>query len=198
MRSFVTWLTQNEELPCPIVAAVAHYQFATIHPFYDGNGRTARLLTTLVLHLGGYDLKGLYSLEEYYARNLAAYYRAISIGPSHNYYEGRSEADVTSWVEYFVEGMSSSFDSVLRQMAAHQSRPDQSAQLRQLDAKQRKALQLFEEFEVVTAKQVGDLFGYKPRTSSALCAAWVKVGFLKVIDRSKKARRYALIRKLQN
>ena len=69
MRNLVFWIKENEELPCPIVAGIAHYQFATIHPYYDGNGRTARLLTTLILHLGGYDLKGLYSLEEYYAKN---------------------------------------------------------------------------------------------------------------------------------
>jgi len=70
MDSLVKWINENSSLPCPLVAAISHYQFATIHPYYDGNGRTARLLTTLILHLGGYDLKGLYSLEEYYAKNL--------------------------------------------------------------------------------------------------------------------------------
>ena len=63
MRNLVSWIKENEEIPCPIVAGIAHYQFATIHPYYDDNGRTSRLLTTLILHLGGYDLKGLYSLE---------------------------------------------------------------------------------------------------------------------------------------
>ena len=66
----------------PIKAAIAHYQYATIHPYYDGNGRTARLCATLILHLGTYDLKGLYALEEYYARNLKAYYEALTIGSS--------------------------------------------------------------------------------------------------------------------
>lgn len=64
MKELVGWLNGSLGVPCPIVAAIAHYQFATIHPYYDGNGRSARLLTTLILHLGGYDLKGLYSLEE--------------------------------------------------------------------------------------------------------------------------------------
>lgn len=103
MRNLVSWLKNNEELPCPIVAGITHYQFATIHPHVDGNGRTGRLLVTLILHLGGYDLKGLYSLEEYYAKNLLGYYRAISVGPSHNYYFGRTESDITEWVEYFTE-----------------------------------------------------------------------------------------------
>lgn len=101
MKSLTGWLRSagSHDLPCPIRACLAHYQFATIHPYYDGNGRTARLLTSLILHLGGYDLKGLYSLEEYYAHNLAGYYDALTIGPSHNYYEGRAGADMTKWVE---------------------------------------------------------------------------------------------------
>lgn len=87
MKELVVWFTaaERKELPCPIRAGIGHYQFATIHPYYDGNGRTARLLTTLILHLGGYDLKGLYSLEEYYARNLSEYYEALSIGPTMYY-----------------------------------------------------------------------------------------------------------------
>ena len=102
MYNLVKWIgEQHHNLPCPIIAAIGHYQFATIHPYYDGNGRTARLLTTCILHLGGYGLKGLFSLEEYYARDLLSYYRSISIGLSHNYYLGRVESDITSWLEYF-------------------------------------------------------------------------------------------------
>ncbi|MEX1233242.1 MAG: Fic family protein [Planctomycetaceae bacterium] len=47
MKDLVKWISQSEKqpLPCPLRAGIAHYQFATIHPYYDGNGRTARLLT---------------------------------------------------------------------------------------------------------------------------------------------------------
>src|SRR6202047_842064 len=114
MTELIQWANRKDDLPVPIKAAIAHYQFATIHPYYDGNGRTARLLTTLILHLGGYGLKGLYSLEEYYARYHGCYYEALSIGPSHNYYEGRASADITKWVEYFCAGMADSFESVRR------------------------------------------------------------------------------------
>ena len=114
MKQLMAWLNRRDQWPVPIKAAVSHYQYATIHPYFDGNGRTARLLTTLVLHLGGYDLKGLYALEEYYARDLAAYYDALSLGPSHNYYEGRAEADITKWVSYFIAGMAMAFWSTPR------------------------------------------------------------------------------------
>jgi Fic family protein len=194
MTGMVNWINKNAEVPCPIIAGIAHYQFATIHPYYDGNGRTARLLTTLILHLGGYDLKGLYSLEEYYARNLGAYYEAISIGESHNYYMGRAEADITKWVEYFVEGMTVAFENVLKRMdeAKTQGSPDQSALIRKLDPKQRKVLELFQEFETITSRQIGELFGFKPRTSAALCASWVESGFLNMVDSSNKGRKYKL------
>lgn len=194
MSEMVSWITKNRALPIPVIAAIAHYQFATIHPYYDGNGRTARLLTTLILHLGGYDLKGLYSLEEYYARNLGAYYEAISIGPSHNYYLGRAEADITRWIVYFVTGMVSSFENVLKRMldSKRANLPDQSNLIRKLDPKQRKALELFQTFDTVTAKQIGELFGFKPRTATQLCKQWLEEGFLEIVDFSKKARKYKL------
>src|SRR3984957_20143293 len=194
MHDMVVWIKDSEvlELPCPIRAGIAHYQFATIHPYYDGNGRTARVLTTWILHLGDYDLKGLYSLEEYYARNLGAYYEAISVGESHNYYMGRAESDITKWVEYFVDGRAVAFENVLKCMNEAQYSPDQSTMIRKLDPKQRKALELFQDFETITSRQIGELFGFKPRTSAALCANWIENGFIILNDSSNKGRNYKL------
>lgn len=199
MRNFIFWIKENSDLPCPIVAAIAHYQFATIHPYYDGNGRTSRLLTTFILHMGGYDLKGLYALEEYYARNLPGYYRAISIGPSHNYYFGRAESDITEWIEYFTAGMAFAFEKVVNQMIASNEKgeKDHSELMRTLNPKQRKALELFTQYDIVTSKQIGDLFGFKSRTNAALCKQWVDTGFLEITDQSFKARKYKLSRKFK-
>lgn len=193
MQQMVQWIN-TAKVPCPIIASIAHYQFATIHPYYDGNGRTARLLTTLILHLGGYDLKGLYSLEEYYARNLGAYYEAISVGPSHNYYLGREQADITKWIEYFVEGAAIAFENVLKYMhhASEHGEKDYSDIIRQLDPKQRKVLTLFQKSETITSSQISTLLGFKPSTSSLLCKKWVEEGFLEIADASKKGRKYKL------
>jgi Fic family protein len=194
MPQLVAWLNRKDDIPVPVRAAVAHYQFATIHPYYDGNGRTARLLTTLILHLGTYDLRGIYSLEEYYARDLKAYYDALTVGPSHNYYMGRADADITQWIAYFIEGMATSFERV-RDQALREARKggkDQAQLLRNLDAKQRKALALFEKSREITAKDIGKLFGYKPRTAALLCQRWVQNGFLETVDPAKKSRRYTL------
>src|SRR5207302_4501657 len=115
VKEMVGWVNASlaqQELPVPVVAALAHYQFATIHPYFDGNGRTARLLTTLILHRSGYGLNGIYSLEEYYASNLNGYYSGLAVGKSHNYYFGRAEGDVTPFIEYFCLGMAAAFGKV--------------------------------------------------------------------------------------
>jgi hypothetical protein len=64
--------------------------------------------------------------------------------------------------------------------------------LRTLSPRKRKALELFKVFAVVTAAQVGELFGCKPRTSGQLCQNWVKEGFLVVVNPSNKNRSYGL------
>ncbi len=196
MEELVDWLrrSEHEGVPCPIRAGIAHYQFATIHPYYDGNGRTARLLTTLILHRGGYDLKGLYSLEEYYARDLSAYYRALAVGPSHNYYQGRAEADITAWVEYFCAGMADSFESVRRRAreAADRGMRDDSAALRRLDPRRRRALELFRRSVVITSRDVEGLFGVSQRTARNILSSWVSGGFVLVVDPARKSRSYRL------
>jgi Fic family protein len=196
VKDLIAWLkvSEKEGLPCPVRAGMAHYQFATIHPYYDGNGRTARLLTTLVLHLGGYDLKGLYSLEEYYALDLQAYYEALTVGDSHNYYMGRAEADVTKWIEYFCEGVVVSFENVKRRAleASGKGAKDHSHLLRKLDPRQRKALELFEINDAITSRDVEKLFMISQRMARNLLSDWAQQGFLIVADPSKKSRKYAL------
>jgi Fic family protein len=194
MRQLVAFIHENDALPSPILAAIVHYQLATIHPYFDGNGRTARLLTTLILHLGGYGLKGLYSLEEYYAKNLQDYYNAIGVGPSHNYYCGRVESDITGWIAYFTQGMAIAFEKVVGQMvkAQKEGKKDHSKLLRTLDPKQRKVLKLFKDYATVTSQQIGNLFGFQPRTNAALCKKWVEAGFLAIVDPAFKSRKYQL------
>jgi Fic family protein len=181
-------------LPCPIRAGIAHYQFATIHPYFDGNGRTARLLTTLILHLGGYGLKGLYSLEEYYARNLGAYYEALTVGPSHNDYMGRAEADITQWVQYFCAGAADSFENARNRAseAAGTEVEDSSPWQRKLDPRQRKALELFRHSDAITSRDIAKLFTLSQRAARTLLAGWVEQGFVLLADPAKKSRKYRL------
>ena len=107
---------------------------------------------------------------------------------------GRAEADITKWIEYFISGMAISSENVLKHMikASAQKLPDQTDLIRKLEPRQRRVLELFQEFETITSKQIGELFGFKPRSSSTICAKWVKSGFLSIADLSNKGRKYTL------
>ena len=197
MAALVEWITTEIEkavLPAPIVAALAHYQLATIHPWFDGNGRTARLLATLILHRASYGLKGIYALDEHYARDLAAYYRALTIGPSHNYYEGRAVADLTGFVGYFCGGMAEAFAKVrtAASSAAARHAPDRAAEIRALDPRRRRLLELFAEHDTATAAVIAQYLGLSHRTVVDLCRAWLTEGFLEMANTSRKNRAYRL------
>ncbi len=100
---------QREEIDPVILAGLFHRQFVIIHPFVDGNGRTARLLTTAILGGGGLDIFEIFAFENYYNRNVSAYFRAV--GLQGDYYEREPSIDSTAWLEYFADGI---LDELLR------------------------------------------------------------------------------------
>jgi len=193
MRDMVAWLaqTEREELPTPVVAGLAHYQFITIHPFYDGNGRAARALATLILYRRGYDLGHFYSLEEVYAQLLPAYYVALQTHPHHNYYEGRAEADLTGWVAYFIHSMATTFRGVADEVHAQANSPatPEPPDLHHLDRRARLALGLFTHQETVTTAEIARALGLAPRTVRSLIPGWLADGWLEVSDPARKTRR---------
>jgi Fic family protein len=197
MTAMAQWINveiEAGEWPVPIIAGLAHYQFATIHPYIDGNGRTARLLTTLILHKAGFGLKGIYSLDEYYAKNLPAYYKALTVGPTHNYHDGRAEADVTPFIDYFCSGMADAFSKVraAAQPGLARGVADQSATLRDIDPRQRRLLELFRDKGSVTAAEMAGHLDLAPRTLTGLARAWITSGFLEYQSAARKTRSYKL------
>lgn len=104
MKELVDWVKnpQPQDLSPILYAGIAHYQLVAIHPFEDGNGRTTRLLTTLMLIQNGYDMTKFFALESYYNRDRKAYYEALS---SADKYRIEGQSDLTRWLEYYVEGM---------------------------------------------------------------------------------------------
>lgn len=202
MKELVLWVKENIDiLPTPVVAGLFHYQFVTIHPYFDGNGRTARLITSYIMRKFGYGLKGIYSLEEYYAKNLSDYYQALATHPHHNYYYGRNEADLTSWLEYFIKGVSSAFENIEIKANKEQSKglsSDKSPILRKLDIKQRKVLELFTEYQEITSIQAGQYLSISAQSARLLLNKWVDVGFLKLVNTAKKNRTYGLTKEFEN
>ena len=98
IAAFITWINSplGQEVNPVLRAGITHYELVRIHPFVDGNGRTARAVTTLLLFKEGYDIKKFFSLEEYYDRNPQDYYDALKSAES---------GDLTGWLEYFTQGL---------------------------------------------------------------------------------------------
>jgi len=105
MREFTEWTSKAEDVSPILVAGIAQFQFVHIHPFIDGNGRTARLLSTLILYKTGYDFKRLFTISEYYDKDRPAYYQAIQTVRKNN-------MDMTTWLEYFVDGLRSQMTEI--------------------------------------------------------------------------------------
>ena len=106
MEDFLSWLNNNQarDIHPVIRAAVAHYALAAIHPFVEGNGRTARAYATLIMFIEGYDIKRLFALEEYFDRDAESYYTALI--ETSNQSRELNERDLTGWIEYFTHGLS--------------------------------------------------------------------------------------------
>ena len=92
-----------------IIAGIFHKQFVIIHPFIDGNGRTARLATKMLLADLGLNTFNLFSFENYYNQNITKYFQHV--GLKGNYYELKDSIDFTEWLEYFTDGI---IDELLR------------------------------------------------------------------------------------
>jgi Fic family protein len=105
MTDLVAWLNADTGINTVLVSGIAQFQLVHIHPFIDGNGRTARLLATLVMYRGNYDFKRLFTLSEFYDRDRSAYYAALQTVRGHN-------MDMTGWLEYYVGGLATQMQEV--------------------------------------------------------------------------------------
>jgi len=102
INNLLYWLKKNKDSLHPILAAaIVHYEFVSIHPFSDGNGRATRLLVKLYLDLMAYDFRGALTLDKYYLENRMSYYKALNKAKT---YRAQTKADLTSWIEFFTRG----------------------------------------------------------------------------------------------
>lgn len=103
LEDFFNWLNDPIAMEIhPILrAGIVHYILVAIHPFVEGNGRTVRAFSTLVLMREGYNVKRFFSLEEHFDSDPADYYESLAkvdrLSPT------IGNRDLTAWLEYFTE-----------------------------------------------------------------------------------------------
>ena len=110
-NGLIEFVTSNKDKIDPLIlAGLFHKQLVLIHPFTDGNGRTTRLATKVLMAEMGLNTFNLFSFENYYNQNVTKYFQKV--GEFGNYYDLVSHGiDFTLWLEYFTEGI---IDELLR------------------------------------------------------------------------------------
>ncbi len=106
MTDLVDWLNnpESQEIHPTIKSAISQYILVAIHPFIEGNGRVSRAFAMLPLYAQGYDIRRLFSMEEYFDRNAEDYYNSIQ--NTHLLSSDIFKRDLTNWINYFTQALS--------------------------------------------------------------------------------------------
>jgi Fic family protein len=194
VEELVRYITESDDHPL-IKAAILHYQLVTIHPFEDGNGRTARIMSDYLLKLNGYGFKDIGSLEEYFAYDLDEYYSSLQMGLPAMYYEGRNNPPHPEiWIEFFLKVFSLYSGRVLKTADSAVS-DDESVRYTHLSKKAKAFLEYLKKnkITVFTPTEIATSMSVSNRTiinwSTELCAN----GFLSPGIVNKRIRSYKLI-----
>lgn len=185
MSEFVDWLAESKrkKLNPVIAAAIAHMEVAAIHPFNDGNGRTARALATLILYERGYDFRRLFALEDYYNTDRPAYYNAINLGKTYE----KQRVDITSWLEYFIKGFKQEIDDVKNKILLLSARKVNGKIKSQiyLSPEQLKIIDFIDQISRITVKDVEDILSCPKRTAQLHLQKLKKIKIIKAAGKGK-------------
>jgi len=204
MADLVSWWRGEHVavLPGPVRAGLLAHRLVSIHPFPDGNGRTARALATLELWRSGYEMRGFLSLEEHYTADLGAYYRHLQMGLPVDFYDGRHDPDHGQWLGFFLDTMGRAAEALREQAVALYS-PEQrpGAPWDSLHRVQQQLLtrllmrgqELGAEAMTFSPSDIGDWFGVSSNTARDWLERWREQGFaLPVNPDAQRVRLYRL------
>ena len=180
----------NERLHVPhlIKVALIHYQFESIHPFLDGNGRLGRLLITLYLINANLLAKPALYISDFFERHKSAYYEHLTAV--------RVDNNLHNWLKFFLTGVAETAQRstwVFREIVSLKAEIEQtvlSAMRGRKQSNARKLIQALYKQPVVKIKQVETLLDVQYNTAAALIRDLVKSGILQEITGHKRNRLY--------
>jgi len=187
MSDLELYMHQDSELPKLVDCALIHYQFETIHPFLDGNGRLGRLLITFYLYWKGILSKPLLYLSYYLKKNRQEYYDRLGMV--------RKGGDYEQWIKFFLKGIIE-----ISKLGFEDSKKILTLRKKHMDILLKKkvsssyaAIFLDRLFYTpyVTAKDVQAYFDISYPAASSLISTFESIGILKEITGKKRGKRFA-------
>lgn len=193
LDELVNYVNTTDDHPL-IIAAIIHYQLVTIHPFEDGNGRTARLMSGYILDFYGYGFNGIGSLEEYFAYDPDEYYEALQMGLPALYYSGRENPPHPEiWVNYFLR-MVELYSKKVCELSKGVGADDLDGGLSYLNAKEKDLLIFLLKKRMLEFTPIGasKMIGVTNKTIINRCAKLTNNGFLIPNIVNQRIRSYSL------
>ncbi len=178
----------NEEIVVPhlVRVAISHYQFETVHPFLDGNGRIGRLLIPLYLISQGLLSKPSLYLSDFFERNRASYYDALM--------QVRVSNNLIHWVRFFLSGVAQTAakgrDTFQQVLALRTQAEQQILQLGKRTPNARQALNVLYRKPMVTAAYLEQALGLSQPTVNALLRDFIRLGLLREVTGAARNRLY--------
>jgi len=194
MEKFLYWINNENKINPIIKTAIAHLWFITLHPFEDGNGRTARLLSGYIMDISGYGFNGIGSLEEYFAYDVNEYYESIQMGLPALYYSGRDNPPHPEvWINYFLR-MVLLYSKKICELSESSSEEEIGGSLSYLKGREKELLSfLIKKYRrEFTPIEVSREIGVTNKTVINRLSVLVKNGFVEPLMVNQRIRSYKL------
>ncbi|MBP9719590.1 MAG: Fic family protein [Candidatus Levybacteria bacterium] len=179
LEEVYAWVDKKDEYHPLLKAGVLHHQFAYIHPFFDGNGRMARLLTTYYLLLKQYEVVKYFIIDDYYDIDRYLYSDTLHTADT---------GDKTKWLEYFLEGIAESLQgSLARIEELERTHLDSiTGEKRVLvSSREEEVLQIVIDKKAIKTSDIEESFGVSRQQAHSLLASLVSKGILEKFGSTK-------------